>query len=169
MTTVGVSPFWPVAVFGAAVSFLQVVTPHADEGLRISYELRPSGPMILNGLQISLLMPAERFAGERLIIGGEEGPQRSVALPQTLNADRWQLGTVKGSQVQLGAEADTALTLETDKAYDLVLHDLRRWDREEFEIRIPIIAAEQGEMVTANNRWDIEISLAPGPIEITGP
>ena len=71
--------------------------------------------------------------------------------------------------VQIGAEAATALTATIDKTYGLVLHDLRQWDRDEFEIRIPIIQEDQGKMLSTTDRFSVEITLGPGEITVTGP
>jgi len=59
--------------------------------------------------------------------------------------------------------------MKIDKTYGLILHDLRQWQRDEFEIRIPIVQEQQGKMLGTNDRFDLEITLGPGPIALTGP
>jgi len=155
-------------VAGAGMSFLETIS-QGDDGLHVIYELKPSGPMILNGLQISLILPAERWAGQQLVVKSAEAADRTVPLPRTLNPNQWQLGTIEGNAVQTGADAAKALTLKIDKTYGLILHDLRQWERDEFEIRIPILQEDQGKMLGTNDRFDAEITLGPGPIAATGP
>jgi hypothetical protein len=155
-------------VAGAALTFLETISA-GEDGLHVIYELRPSGPMILNGLQVSLLLPTDRFGGQQLVIKSAEAAERRLALPRTLNPAQWQLGTIAGNLVQVGADEATALTAKIDKTYGLVLHDLRQWERDEFEIRIPIIQEDQGKMLGTNDRFDVEITLGPGEISVTGP
>jgi len=153
---------------GVSMSFLETITPK-DDGVHVIYELRPSAPLVLNGLQISLLLPTARFAGQRVAIRGQDTPERSIQLPRVLDADAWQLGTVRGNTVEIGTEEAATLALRTDKTSGLILHDLRRWDREEFEIRIPIVQADEGKMIGANERFDVEVVLGPGEFEVIGP
>jgi hypothetical protein len=153
---------------GAAISFLQTLNP-TEMGLQIIYELRPSGPMILNGLQISLLLPTERFGGQKLIVGGGEAADRTVELPRVLNPAQWQLGTFQGKSVQIGDAAAPTCTLTLDKGYPLIVQDLRQWERDEFEIRLPFIQADQGKAVGDTDRFDVEITLGPGPVALSGP
>jgi len=155
-------------VAGATIAFLETITS-ANDGVHVIYEMRPSGPMILNGLQISLLLPTDRFGGQQLTVSGGEAAEQPIALPRTLNPAQWQMGTHKGNALQIGAEAATAVKVKIDKAYDLIIQDLRQWQRDEFEIRIPFIQADQGQMVGNNDGWDVEVILAPGPMTVTGP
>jgi len=155
-------------VVGAALSFLETITP-TEDGLKIAYELQPAGPLVLNGLQISLLLPAERFGGEHLVLKGAEVADRRIALPRTLDPNAWQLGTVQANAVQIGADEATALMAKIDKTYGLILHDLRQWEREEFEIRLPLVQEDQGKMLSTTDRFSVEITLGPGGISVTGP
>jgi hypothetical protein len=155
-------------VIGAALSFLQTITP-ADDGLHIIYELQPAGPLVLNGLQISVVLPAERFGGQQVIVRHAEAIDRTVPLPRALNPAQWQLGTIQGNAVQIGADEATALTAKISKTYGLILNDLRRWDRDEFEIRIPLIYEEQGRMLSTTDRFSVELVLGPGELALTGP
>jgi hypothetical protein len=50
-----------------------------------------------------------------------------------------------------------------------VLHDLRQWQRDEFEVRIPLIQEDKGKMIGANDRYDLEVTIGPGAITVTGP
>ncbi|MGQ9730279.1 MAG: hypothetical protein ACUVX8_03320 [Candidatus Zipacnadales bacterium] len=152
---------------GAALSFVETVTP-GEEGVKLLFELQPGGPMVLNGLQISLLLPAKRFAGERLIVSRpEEATGRSVILPVELEREKWQLGTYEGNAVQLG-DQEGAVILGIDKTYGLVVQDLRRWERDEFEVRIPLLFANEGETVSNVDRWQVELTLGPGPFAVSG-
>lgn len=153
---------------GAAISFIETITKN-DDGVHIIYELKPGAPVILNGLQISLLLPSKRFSGQQLLIRGNQMPERTITLPATLDPDRWQLGTVQGKVVQVGADQATALTLGIDKVYGIILHDLRQWDRDEFEIRIPLVQEDQGKMIGLNDRYDVEVVIGPPNLEVTGP
>ena len=155
-------------VVGAALSFLETITP-GEDGLKIVYEIQPAGPLVLNGLQVSLVLPTDRFGGEQLVVKSAEAPERRVALPRTLNPAQWQLGTIEGNAVQIGADEATALTMTINKTYGLIIHDLRQWERDEFEIRIPIIQEDKGKMLSTTDRFSVEITLGPGEIAVTGP
>jgi hypothetical protein len=71
--------------------------------------------------------------------------------------------------VQIGADEAAATTLKIDKTYGLVLHDLRQWERNEFEIRIPLFPDDKGKMIGANDRYDLEVTIGPAGITVTGP
>ena len=139
-----------------------------DDGLKVGYELGFSGAMTVNGLQVSLLLPADRFAGTRLTITGEGTAKRYVVLPAELDEAGWVLASLKGKTIQIGTEEGSP-TVTLDKSRDLLIHDLRRWERDEFEIRIPIIAAEEGTIVGNTDNYDLEVTLAPGPVEVKAP
>jgi hypothetical protein len=155
-------------VTGAALSFVETLAP-TEDGLRVTYELNPSGPIVLNGLQISLLLPTDRFGGQQLTIRGGEGAERRLVLPRTLNPAQWQLGTIQGNALQVGPDETPLLTGKVDKTYGLIVHDLRQWDRNEFEVRLPLVQEDQGKMLSTNDRFSVEITLGPGKIAVTGP
>ena len=150
-----------------AVTFREDISADED-GLKVGYELGFSGAMTVNGLQVSLLLPADRFAGTRLTITGEGTAKRYVALPAELDEAGWVLASLKGKTIQIGTEEGSP-TVTLDKSRDLLIHDLRRWERDEFEIRIPIIAAEEGTIVGNTDNYDLEVTLAPGPVEVKVP
>jgi hypothetical protein len=111
---------------GGALTFREEVRP-GEQSLRVTYELGFSQPMTTNGLQISLLLPADRVGGQTLSVRTGEAaavPQR-IILPRVLDPAKWQLGTMEGDKVSIGAEEEGGLTLTVGKTVDLVLHDLR--------------------------------------------
>lgn len=154
---------------GGALTFLEEVDPRED-GVRASYELSFNQPMTVNGLQISLLLPADRFGGKMLSVQPAEGALTRILLPRVLDPAKWQLGTVKGNKVEMQLEGEDVFALAADKASDFVIHDLRQWDRDEFEIRIQLFIEQNGKIVGTDERHSLTLDLAGlGAVTVTGP
>ncbi len=154
---------------GGTLNFLEEVDPRED-GIRASYELSFSQPMTVNGLQISLLLPADRFGGTVLNVRPQEAAAvQRIILPRVLNPAKWQLGTIKGDRVYIGSE-EQGWSLTVDRSVDLVFHDLRQWDRDEFEIRIQLFIEQNGKIVGTDERHSLLVELAGlGAATVTGP
>jgi hypothetical protein len=154
---------------GGALTFLEEVDPRED-GMRAGYELSFNQPMTVNGLQISLLLPADRFGGKMLSVQPAEGVATRILLPRILNPAKWQLGTVKGNKVEIQVEGENVFALATDKTSDFVIHDLRQWDRDQFEIRIQLFIEQNGKIVGTDERHSVAVDLAGlGAVSVTGP
>jgi len=153
---------------GGAVTFIETVVP-GDNKLDVTYDLSFDQAMTLNGLQVSLVLPAKRYAGKPVTLRMGEG-ERNLDLAMTLNRDLWELITVKGDQVRIASDTPDQITITTDQEADIGVKDLRRWDRDEFEVRIALITEQQGRQVSAADSFKIKLSLEfGGAVELTGP
>ncbi len=154
---------------GGALTFLEEIDPRED-GIRATYELGFSQPMTVNGLQISLLLPADRFGGTVLSVRQQEAAaMQRIMLPSVLDPAKWQLGTVKGDKIFIGSEEE-GWSLTVDRTADLVFHDLRQWERNEFEIRIQLFAEQDGKIVGTDDKHSVVLDLAGlGAVTVTGP
>jgi len=146
---------------GGSVAFTERLTDR-DGGLDVAYEMSFSGVMTLHGLQVSILLPADRFAGTRLTIVAWDGGEWEVRLPLVpSDDDTWQLGEHVSRAVVLG-DGSGRIEVDPAKAPELALYDLRRWDRNEFEIRMPLIYDQDGKAVTEADRLALDLTLT-GP------
>jgi hypothetical protein len=152
-----------------ALSFREAVDPR-EGGAKATYELTFDRPMTVNGLQVSLLLPADRFGGKMLTVEPAEGAATRILLPRVLDAAKWQLGTVKGKKVEIQIDGENAFALTADETTNLIIHDLRRWEREEFEIRAEIFAEQEGKIVGTDTSFSLGLELSNlGAVTVTGP
>ncbi|HJN14817.1 MAG TPA: hypothetical protein QGH10_04975 [Armatimonadota bacterium] len=143
---------------GGSVTFTERLTDR-DGGLDVAYELGFSKAMTLHGLQVSVLLPADRFAGTSLTIVAWDGGEWEIRLPLApSDDDTWQLGEYLSSAVVLG-DGSGRMDVDPTKTPDLALYDLRRWDRNEFEIRMPLIYDQDGKAVTDADKMSLALTL----------
>ena len=158
---------------GGALRYIETVTP-AEKGFTVGYSLNYTKDMTLNGLQVSLLLPAEMFAGQAVVLrlpgeGGAATRAVTVPLPEKLNGDKWQLADGPAARIQIAAGTDNAITIapklstarEGAKA-DLprfIVQDLRKWDQSVFEVRLVLIFDEKGKQVLAEDKANTELSI----------
>ena len=159
---------------GGAVRFAETLTP-AKKGFTVAYGLGYTKAMTLNGLQVSLLLPAEAFAGKAVVLHmpGEGAvtadKTTEVLLPENLDSEKWQLATGPASKIEIAPGTDNAITIapklptarEGAKA-DLprfIVQDLRKWDQAVFEVRMVLIFDEKGKQVSAEDKANTELSI----------
>jgi hypothetical protein len=157
---------------GGAVRFVEVIRPKPKE-FRVTYELGFTKTMTLDGLQVSLLLPTEAYAGHAVLVGrpsAETADLRRILLPPQLNEQGWQLATLPAETLQIAPGADGAMTLtarvstgkrsEASPAPNWAIQDLRQWKQDAFEARLFLIMSDQGKQVTADDKMTVQLDVA---------
>jgi len=153
---------------GGAVVFTETVTP-GEKQVEVAYDLSFSQVMTVNGLQFSLLLPIKPYAGKSLVVRTGEGEKQGT-LAQILNREQWQLMTVKGTEVKIASGDPEEITITSDREATIAICDLRRWDREEFEIRFALLTEDKGKQMTAADSYQTKLTLAfAEPVTLTKP
>ncbi len=154
-----------------AIRFAETIEPRAN-GLVADYVLGPTQAMQLNGLHISLLMPAEALVGRTIRVHppAAKGPTaqadapekvQGIALPAHLDEKGWQLFTGPASKVEIAPGTDDAITV-APLAFEptmegmaeppiFAVQDLRKWDQDTIEVRLSLVMADKGTWLSA---WD---------------
>jgi hypothetical protein len=155
---------------GGAIRFIESVKP-LPQGLQLEYDLSMTGPMKLNGLQLSVLLPVAPYAGKEVVVAQPEGEPQIVGLPQEQPAQqRFMLWRGEGAKIEAAKGSDEAVTIELRAPTDVVVQDLRPWDRPIFEIRLPAIMEDQGRDVGAEDKFHLDLTVTfAAPVKIEGP
>lgn len=153
---------------GGAVRFVETIAP-AEKGFTVAYGLGYTKAMTLNGLQVSLLLSAEAFAGKSVILHMPGEKPREVPLPEKLNGDKWQLGDGIVSSVEIAPGTDSAITIaprlpeakpgEKPQSPRFIVQDLRKWDKDVFEVRLVLVFDEKGKQVSAEDKANTEFRI----------
>lgn len=137
------------------------------QGLALEYDVEVGAVMRLSGLQVSILLPADRYGGREVVISAPQGEAQITSLPrerQTTGAGVW---SGQGAKIEVAAGTEDAVTIELRAATDVVIQDLRQWDRPEFEIRFPAIMEDPGREVTPEDRFHLDLTVTfAGPVTL---
>jgi len=149
-----------------AIVYEQRLT-QGDDGMVIAYWLGFSGPMAIHNLQVSELLPAELYAGSRLEIAYGDTGRRQLLLPAALDAAQWVLGTFKGHAITTTPIDGEPVTFSgaEDKMPGFEIYDLRQWERDEFEVRVPLLSDQEGKLVGKDDHFGLTLTL-PGEYEL---
>ncbi len=143
---------------GGAIRYTETLQP-LPKGLRVVYDLTMARAMKLNGLQFSVNLPAERYAGKEVLVSRLDGEPELVGLPKEHEGNRFQLSYVQGSRVEAAKDTPDALTVELLAATDVVVQDLRQWENPVFEIRCPAIMENEGRGVSEGDTFHLEVTV----------
>jgi len=139
-------------------------------GLRLEYDLGMAGAMRLNGLQVSICLPVARYAGKELVASQPQGEPQLLGFPQEQQERTFQVWAGQGAKIEVAKGTDEAVTIELRAATDVVIQDLRRWDRPVFEIRFPAIMEDQGRDVAAEDKFHLDLTVTfAAPVKLEGP
>jgi hypothetical protein len=154
---------------GGSIKYVQKVKA-LPMGLALEYDVAMTKDMRLNGLQVSILLPVSRYAGQSVEITRPEGEPQTVVLPQQEKGENFVLWTGEGSKVEVAKGTPGAMSIELRAAADIVVQDLRRWERSVYEVRFPAILEDAGRDVTTDDRlhFDLTIALPQAP-SLQGP
>jgi len=154
---------------GGALKFAESVKA-LPQGLALEYDLGLTKAMKLNGLQVSLLLPAAQYAGKELLIARPDGEPEIASLPQEQEGQTFQVWSGEGARIEAAKGTDAAITIELRAAADVVVQDLRRWGSPAFEIRFPAIMQDEGRDVAADDRFHLDLTVTfPTPVKLAGP
>jgi len=123
--------------------------------------------MKLNGLQLSLELPTAVYAGKDLTMSRLEGEPDVVGFPQETNFTGW---SGEAARVEVAKGTPEAIALELRAAADVMVQDLRQWEHPQYELRFPAISNDQGQDVTPEDRFHLDLNLTlAGPVTLVGP
>jgi hypothetical protein len=76
----------------------------------------------------------------------------------------------EGAKIEVAKDTDEAVTIELRAAADVIVQDLRQWDRPIFEIRFPAIMQEEGREVAAEDKFHLDLTVTfASPVKLEGP
>lgn len=144
---------------GGALNFVQTVVP-LPQGLKLGYDVEVAKTMKLNGLQVSILLPTRRYAGKELAISDPDRDDIETAtLPEEQKGESFQVWSGAGATIEVAKGTPVAATLSLIASADVVVQDLRRWERQVFEIRFPAIMEGEGREVTPEDRFHLDLTV----------
>jgi hypothetical protein len=151
------------------LNFEETLRP-AENGFFADYKMWFNQPTTLNGLQVSLLLPVARYLGKNVVLVGGGGRETTVELPMQLDAQKWVLHQGGGiTEVQIAPGTDVASGVACGGPTNVLVHDLRQWQQQVFEIRFHQVYQQTALTVEANREF--KFSLAFGfqePVTIQG-
>ena len=151
------------------LNFEETVRP-AENGFFVDYKMWFDQATTLNGLQVSLLLPVARYLGKSVVLVAGGGRETTVELPMQLDAQKWVLHQSGGvTEVQIGPGTDVASGVACGGPTNVLVHDLRQWQQQVFEIRFHEVYQQTATTVEANREF--KVSLAFGfqePVTIQG-
>lgn len=155
---------------GGALTFTETVTPLA-QSLRLEYEVGVTQALKLNGLQVSVLLPAASYGEKEVVITRPEEDDPEVAvLPLEQRAETFHVWGGEGDRIEIAKGTAQALTLELQAPADLVIQDLRRWEQPYFEIRFFAIMEDPPREVAAEDRFHLCLTVTgAAPLRLSGP
>jgi hypothetical protein len=153
---------------GGAIQYTESVKV-LPQGLHLEYDLAMAGAMKLNGLQLSICLPVAQYAGKELAIPRADGQPQIAGFPEE-QQQNFQVWSGEGAKIEVAKDTDEAVTIELRAAADVVVQDLRRWERPIFEIRFPAIMEDQGRELTAEDRFHLDLTVTfAAPVKLEGP
>jgi hypothetical protein len=154
---------------GGAIQYTESVKA-LPQGLHLEYDLGMAGAARLNGLQVSIILPTALYAGKELVASQPDGDPELVGFPQEQQATTFQVWTGRAAKIEVAKGTGEAVTIELRAATDVVIQDLRQWDRPVFEIRFPAIMEEQGRDVAAEDKFHLDLTVTfAAPLKLEGP
>lgn len=150
------------------LNFEEAIRP-ADNGFFVDYKMWFNQPTTLNGLQVSLLLPVNRFLGKQVIVVGPAQRETTVTLPMELDEAKWILHRGSANEIQVAPGTDVAFAVAAQTRTNVVIHDLRRWQQQVFEIRFWQVFQDPAAVVEANREFTLNLAFGFGePVQIQG-
>ncbi|MBT3289415.1 MAG: hypothetical protein HN380_18875 [Victivallales bacterium] len=154
---------------GGTIRYIQTVKP-LSQGVQIDYDLTMSKDMKVSGLQFSLYLPVEAYAGKEVLIPQVRDDPKLVGLPKEQQKGKFQLWSGQGAKIELAKGKPEAVTIELRAATDVVVQDLRQWEQPVFEVRFPAIMQDPGREVKAGERFHLDLTVTfATPVRVEGP
>jgi len=154
---------------GGAIRYTERVTP-LPQGLRLEYSLSMTQAMKLNGLQVSVYLPVDRYGGGEVTISQPHGDPQIAGLPHEQSERGAQIWSGQGARIEVAQGTDDAVKIELQAATDVVIQDLRQWEHPVFEIRFPAIMQDGGRDVAAGDRFHLDLTVSfAAPVRLMEP
>jgi len=151
---------------GGALRYIESVKT-LPRGLQLEYDVVPTKGMKLNGLQFSLCLPVAVYAGKEVAVSRAEGEPDIIGFPTDQPFNGWG---GEAARLEVARNAPEAITLDLRAAADVMMQDLRKWERPVYEIRLPAISDDQGRDVTADDRFHLDLTVTfAGRVQVVGP
>lgn len=158
----------PIPGTEGALRFTQKVRP-LPQGLVLEYDVSLTAPLKLNGLYFSLLLSVGAYGGKDVLITHPDSYPRLITLPQEQPKQNFSLWSGEGARLEVAQGKSEALTLELRAVTDMTIQDLRQWEHQVFEIRLPAFQ-EEGRELTAEDRFHLDLNFTcAAPLKLTGP
>ena len=159
----------PIPGTEGAIAYTQTVTP-LPQGMHIAYDLTMNGALKLNGLQFSVNLPVATHAGKEILISQPGGDPQISALPQERKETSAQVWSGQGAKIEVASGTPDAVTIEVRAATDVMIQDLRQWQNEVYEVRLPAIMQAPGREMTADDRFHLDVTITfAAPVSLQGP
>jgi len=154
---------------GGEIRFVQTVLPQ-PRGFRLEYDALMTQDMKLNGVQVSFFLPVAQYTGQEMVVSRPEGDPEVIALPEERGEGGFQLWRGDGAKVEMAKGTPNAMTIELRAPADVVIQDLRQWERDVFEVRFPAIMEDPGREVFAGDRLHLDLTVTlTEAVETSGP
>ena len=142
---------------GGAIQYTQTLAT-LPRGFRMEYELSMDKTMKINGLQFSVTIPVDGYAGRDVLVAPATGEARLVGLPKEQPAaGRFQLWAGQGARVDIAKDTPDAIAIELRAATDVAVQDLRQWEQPVFEIRFPAFSEDAGRELAKGLRFHFDL------------
>lgn len=139
------------------------------QGLQFEYDVTMDGAMKLNGLQLSVNLPVAQYAGREVLASEPRGEPQLAGLPQEQQEANFQVWSGQAARIEVAQGTDLAVTIELRASTDVIIQDLRQWDSQVFEIRLPAIMEGEGRDVAAGDRFHLDLTVSfAGPVTLAG-
>jgi len=157
----------PIPDAEGGLKFTEALRP-AEKGLFVDYDLTCEPAVTLNAIQVSLLMPAELYRGTQAEVTLPDNTTRQVPFGEE-QAENFVLLQAKTNQVGVAPQNAPALAIGAGEGADTFIHDLRRWGQAHFEVRYPLVFAQQGQEIAAGTSYKLSLALGfDVPVTIEG-
>lgn len=154
---------------GGVLRFTETVKP-VPQGLAFEYDVSVAQALKLNGLQVSLSLPASRYAGKELLIGQPDREPDVGTFPLQMNDQNSQVWSGEGERVEVGKGTADDVSVRMRAVTDILIQDLRRWQHDTFEVRFPAIMDDAGRDVTTTDRFHLDFIVTfAAPVKLAGP
>jgi hypothetical protein len=143
---------------GGVLRFTEEVKA-VPQGLQVGYDVSLPAALKLSGLQLSFLLPTARYGGQALLVAQPDGDPLTITMPAEPRPQSPQVWAGEAARVELAKGTPSAMAIEMRASTDVMIQDLRQWQRETFEVRFPAIAEDGGREVTPDDHFHLDLTI----------
>jgi len=153
---------------GGVIRYTETVRSLA-QGLQCEYDVSMDTAMKLNGLQVSVNLPVAQYAGREVLASAPRGEPQLSGLPQEQQEGTFQVWSGQAARIEVAQGTEIAVIIELRASTDVIIQDLRQWDNQVFEIRLPAIMEGEGREVAAGDRFHLDLTVSfAAPVTLAG-